>query len=136
VQTRTTRNEDGTIDIVQSAPAAGVPTPETLEGIYWGELRAATLGFVRYSRGAVRILGLWPALLRFGPLAGDTRPIVGGLFARRPHGLIRWSATGGTVVVSVERFAPLLRGPFWRFESWLHDIVGRRYLARAGAREV
>lgn len=136
MQTRTTRHEDGTVDIVQSAPAAGVPTSETLEGIYWGELRAATFGFVRYSRDAVRMLGLWPALLRFGPLAGDARPIVGGIFARRPHGVIRWSAADGTVVVSVERFAPLLRGPFWRFESWLHDVVGRRYLARAGTREV
>ena len=134
MQTRTIRNEDGTIDIVQSARADGAPPPETLQGIYWGELRAATYGLVRYSRGAVRIFGLWPALLRFGPLAGDARPIVGGIFARKPHGVIRWSATDGTVAVSVERFAPLLRGPLWRFESWLHDVVGRRYLARAGAR--
>jgi hypothetical protein len=136
VQSRTIRHEDGTVDIVQSGRADGAPTPETLQGIYWGELRAATHGFVRYSRGAVRIFGLWPALLRFGPLTGDARPIVGGIFARKPHGVIRWFAADGTVVVSVERFAPLLRGPFWRFESWLHDVVGRRYLARAGTREV
>jgi hypothetical protein len=66
---------------------------------------------------------------------GDgARPIVGGIFARKPHGVIRWWAADGDVVVAVERFAPLLRGPFWRFESWFHELVGRRYLARVGNR--
>lgn len=134
MQTQTTRHDDGTVDIVQTAQATGAPTPDVLQALYWRELRGATFGLVRYSRGAVRILGIWPALLRFGPLTGDTRPIVGGIFARRPHGVIRWWAADGTVVVAVERFAPLLRGPFWRFESWFHDIVGRRYLARAATR--
>ena len=131
MQTVTTRHDDGTIDVVQSGPSAVSPTAERLEAVYWTELRRTTLGLVRFSRDAVRVLGLWPALLRFGPMMDGARPIVGGIFARRPHGTIRWVAGGGTVVVAVERFAPLLRGPFWRIESWLHDLVGRRYVSRA-----
>jgi hypothetical protein len=134
VQTRTSRHPDGTVDIVQTGPADAGVTPEALQAIYWHELRRATFGLVRFSRNAVRVLGLWPALLRFGPLTDGARPIVGGIFAREPHGAIRWWTADGTVVVAVERFAPLLRGPFWRCESWFHDLVGRRYLARAGSR--
>jgi hypothetical protein len=36
--------------------------------------------------------------------------------------------------VDVAGFSPLLRGPLWRIESLLHDLVGRRFLARV-ARE-
>jgi len=134
METRTTLHADGTVDMVQSASASGSLTPEVLEAIYWQELRRATYGVVRYSRDAVRLFGFWPPLLRFGPAAGGARPIVGGLFAKKPHGSIRFSADDGLALVAVERFAPLLRGPLWRFEGWLHDRVGRRYLARAGAR--
>jgi hypothetical protein len=125
------RHPDGTIDVVQSAPARSAPPPDALESIYWSELRRATFGFARFSDDAVRVLGVWPALLRFGPRVDGGRPIVGGIFARKPHGVIRWSAADGKVVVAVERFAPLLRGPLWRIESWLHDVVGRRYVRRA-----
>jgi hypothetical protein len=134
VQTRTTRHPDGTVDIVQTAPAAAERPPEVLEAIYWRELRGATFGLVRFSRDAVRVLGLWPTLLRFGPLTDGARPIIGGIFARGAHGGIRWWAADGSVVVAVERFAPLLRGPLWRCESWFHNVVGRRYLVRAGSR--
>ncbi len=134
METRTTRYEDGTVDIVQTDAAAHSQTPDVLESIYWQELRRATFGLARYSRGAVRLFGLWPALLRFGPAVDGSRPIVGGLFAQKPHGVIRFWSADGHVVVAVERFAPLLRGPFWRFESWFHDLVGRRYLARAAKR--
>lgn len=134
MDTRTTRYEDGTVDIVQAVVAARWQPPDVLESIYWEELRRATFGLARYSRGAVRLLGLWPPLLRFGPAVDGARPIVGGLFAKKPHGTIRFWAADGHVVVAVERFAPVLRGPFWRFESWFHDLVGRRYLARAGTR--
>ena len=134
MQTRTTRHADGTVDIVQTGPADAERTPETLQAIYWHELRRSTFGVARFSRNAVRVLGIWPTLLRFGPLTDGARPIVGGIFARKPHGAIRWWTADGTVVVAVERFAPLLHGPFWRCESWFHDLVGRRYLARAGSR--
>jgi hypothetical protein len=129
--TETTRNPDGTLDIVQRGPASWQPSPEYLERLYWLALRRSTLGVVGFSQDAVRVFGRWPALLRFGAPVDDGRPIVGGIFAREPYGGIRWSADGGEVVVTVERFAPRLRGPFWRFESWLHDLVGRRFLARA-----
>ena len=127
----TTRHEDGTVDIVQRAPATAQAAEEQLERLYWSALRRATFGVARFERNAVRVAGLWPALLRFGPMAGGVRPIVGGMFARRPHGSIRWEANGSEVVVAVERFAPLLRGPLWRFESWFHDVVGRRFLQSA-----
>ena len=136
MQTRLTQHDDGTVDIVQSAPGDAGLTPELLEAIYWREVRRATFGLARFSRQGVRVLGLWPVLLRFGPRFDGARPIVGGIFARRPHGVIRWAATDGQVLVAVERFAPLLRGPLWRFESWFHDVVGRRYLARAAQRGV
>ena len=77
------------------APAAAERPSEALEAIYWRELRGATFGLVRFSRDAVRVLGLWPTLLRFGPLTDGARPIVGGIFARRPHGVIRWWAADG-----------------------------------------
>ena len=134
MHTQLTRHPDGTVDIVQTGPAVAEHTPEALQAIYWRELRGATFGVARFSRNAVRVLGIWPVLLRFGPPANGARPIVGGIFARRPHGAIRWWAADGSVVVAVERFAPLLRGPLWRGESWFHNVVGRRYLARAGTR--
>jgi hypothetical protein len=131
VDTTTTRNPDGTFDIVQRGSASWQPSAEQLERLYWVAMRRATLGVVALSQDAICVFGLWPALLRFGPLLDGGRPIVGGIFAREPYGAIRWSATQTEIVVAVERFAPLLRGPFWRFESWFHDRVGRRFLVVA-----
>ena len=56
---------------------------------------------------------------------------MGGVFSRQPYGALRWLAAGGEVVVEVEKFAPLLKGPLWRLEIWLHDLVGRRYVVLA-----
>jgi hypothetical protein len=70
-------------------------------------------------------------LIAFGPTLGDRREITGGLFARHPYGAIAWSARGGEAVVSLEAFAPRLRGRFFRAERWFHDLVGRRFLLRA-----
>jgi hypothetical protein len=127
----TTRHRDGTIDIVQSGSARWKPSPDELQILYWRAVRGSTLGLVRFSRNALRVLGLWPVLLRFGPTVDGARPIVGGVFAQKPYGMIRWIASGDEVVVAVEGFKPLLAGPLWRFESWLHDVVGRRFLALA-----
>jgi hypothetical protein len=131
MSTTTTRHGDGTIDIVQRGPARWKPSPDELQVLYWRAVRGSTLGLVRFSRNALSVLGLWPVLLRFGPTIDGARPIVGGLFARRPHGMIRWTASGDEVVVAVESFEPLLAGPLWRFEAWFHDVVGRRFLALA-----
>ena len=131
METLTTRNEDGTFDIVQRARAAGAPSGDELQRLYWREVRATTFGLVRFSRGAIRVLGLWPTLLKFAPAVEGRRDIVGGMFARHPYGAIAWSADRGEIVVSLEQFAPRLRGPFFRAERWFHDVVGRRFLARA-----
>ena len=134
METSTTRHEDGTVDVVQRGPASWEPSAEELQRLYWRELARATFGLTRFRRNAVRVVGIWPALLRFGPMRDGARPIVGGIFARRPHGVIRWTATEGEVAVAVEGFAPLLRGPLWRFESWFHGIVGRRFVDAASRR--
>ena len=134
METATTRHEDGTVDVVQSASAESGATPAELERLYWAAIRRETLGLVLHRGDAIRILGVGPALIAFGPASNGVRPIVGGLFARRPHGAIRWAAGDGRIVVAVERFAPLLRGPLWRAESWFHGRVGRRFLAAAVSR--
>jgi hypothetical protein len=133
--TDTDRHEDGTIDVVQAVATTSSASPDELERLYWAAIRQTTFGLVRYGRDAIRILGSGPALIAFGPLTADgARPIVGGLFARRPHGVLRWSAADGRIVVAVERFAPLLRGPLWLVESWFHARVGRRFLTTAARR--
>ena len=132
METAVTQRPDGTFDIVQTrAGARGRSPPRRCRSFYWRALSASTFGLVRFRRDSIRILGVGPVLLRFGPLRDGRRPIVGGVFSRKPYGALRWLAAGGEVVVEVERFAPLLKGPFWRLEIWLHDLVGRRYVVLA-----
>jgi hypothetical protein len=131
VKTVTARNEDGTLDIVQRAPSRVSPPCAQLERLYWREVERVTLGLMRSSRGAIRFLGLWPAVLRFGPVESGRRKIVGGLFARPPYGSIEWRALEGEVLVAVRGFRPRLGGPFLRAEQWLHGLVGKRFLANA-----
>jgi len=131
VQSHTTRHADGTVDVVQSVEASPIRSAADLQRLYWQEVRRVTFGLVRFRGDAIRILGIGPTLIRFGPLRDGGRSIVGGVFSRGGHGRIRWSADGGTILVAVERFAPLLRGPLWNAESRFHGYVGRRFLARA-----
>jgi hypothetical protein len=133
--TVTTRNADGTLDIVQRAPVPGTPSSDDLQRLYWREVSATTLGLARFSRDAIRVFGLWPRLLEFGPSIEGRRVIVGGMFARHPYGAIAWFVDGGDVVIALERFAPRLRGPFFRAERWFHDLVGERFLARLARAE-
>ncbi len=128
------KHDDGTVDSYQRAHVGSELDAAHLERLYWEEIRRVTLGAARFSRGAIRVGGLWPVILRFGPLVDGRRPIAGGLFARRPGGTISWQAECEHTSVSVEGFAPLLRGPFWRVEARFHDLVGRRFLVRV-ARE-
>ena len=86
------KHDDGTIHSFQSAHVGSELEPAQLERLYWDEIRRATLGAARFSRGAIRVAGLWPVILRFGPLVDGRRPIVGGLFARRAGGTIGWQA--------------------------------------------
>jgi hypothetical protein len=124
----------GTIDTRQRELFAAAVDVVRLEVLYWDAVRRVTVGWVRFSRDALRLFGVWPVLLRFGPLVEGRRAILGGWFARRPGGTIEWRADGVHVAVEVVGFMPLLRGPLWRIESWLHDRVGSRFLARV-ARE-
>jgi hypothetical protein len=128
------RHEDGTIDVLERGQGEVALDPRRLEQLYWEEIRRATFGVVRFSRGAIRLLGLWPVVLRFGPLVDGRRAIAGGLMARRAGGSIAWRADGEQTSVAVERYAPLLRGPLWRLQLSFHYLVGRRFLARV-ARE-
>lgn len=130
VQTVTTRNGDGTYDIVQRGTVSAAPPAADLERLYWDEVRASTLGLVAYSRNAIRILGVWPRLIAFDGSRGERRQIVGGLFARRPYGSVVWTAHGSEATVAVERFAPRLPAPLFRLELWVHKRVGQRFLAR------
>ncbi len=131
MNTVTTRNPDGTFDVVQRAPVGCELSNDELQRLYWCEVRATTFGLVRFSRGAIRLFGVWPALIAFGPTVGGRREITGGLFARHPYGAITWSAAEGEAIVALEEFAPRLRGWFFQAERWFHDVVGRRFLQRA-----
>jgi hypothetical protein len=135
VETTTARNEDGTLDIVQRAPSRVSPSSAQLERLYWREVGHVTLGLMRFSRGAIRLLGFWPPMLRFGPAESGRREIVGGLFAHRPYGSIEWRAPEGEVLVAVRGFRPRLGGPFLRAEQWFHGLVGKRFLADAARSE-
>jgi len=134
MQSVTVMHAGGSIDTCQRAQVAAAVDAVALELLYWEAVRRVTLGWVRFSSDALRFLGVWPVLLRFGPLVDGRRAILGGLFARRPGGTIEWRANGVDVTVEVAGFIPLLRGPLWRIESSLHYLVGRRFLARV-ARE-
>ena len=126
----TVGREDGTIDVLERGQGDVALCPRDLEQLYWDEIRRATFGVVRFSRGGIRLFGLWPVVLRFGPLVDGRRAIVGGLMARRPGGSIAWRADGEQTSVAVERYAPLLRGRLWRLQLSFHCLVGRRFLAR------
>src|SRR4051794_37733115 len=102
------KREDGTIDTFQRSDVGSGLDPAQLERLYWDEIRRATLGVARFSRGAIRVGGFWPAILRFGPAIDGARAIGGGLFARRPGGTISWSAAPDHTLVAVNGFAPLL----------------------------
>jgi hypothetical protein len=122
---------------------------------YWREVETSTLGLVRARAAAeapeLRLLGVGPALLRFGPptiLASDEAvsclyPIRGGLLARAPGGSIALTQTRGEAVElrsAITGFFPRLssaragdrrpRGLLYRPQARLHAAVSRRYFAR------
>jgi hypothetical protein len=135
METVSVRHEDGTVDIFERADGRAVFDAERLETLYWDEIRRGTLGCVRYSSDQLRLFGVWPSLLRFGPLVGGRRAVVGGLMAGRAGGTVAWRADGVQTSIAVEGFAPFFRGPFWRVQLAFHYLVGRRFVARV-AREV
>jgi len=130
IESLSVKHDDGTIDSMQRVNVGSELDSTQLERHYWDEIRRATLGAVRFSQGALRVGGFWPVILRFGPPVDGRRAIAGGLFARRAGGTIGWQADREQTAVIVRGFAPLLGGPLWRVEAWLHHLIGRRFLAR------
>ena len=156
-----TRSPSGAFESVQQA---SFPTPVVerstagamrLGEVYWREVQRATLGVIRPRRCAhgldLRLLGLGPALLRFGrpEHAVDSTsvrclyPIRGGLLVRTPGGSISFAQTG-TEAVEVSsaiagffpRLAPRRQGRRWQgllypqLQARLHVALSRRYLDR------
>jgi hypothetical protein len=129
-----------------------------LGDVYWNEIERALYGVLRAresSRGVeLRVFGVGPALLRFGPpehlvTPGSVTcryPILGGLLTRMPAGTVSFTQTGGTDVElrsAIDGFFPRLaprrlrRG--WngvlypQIQTRLHVALGRRYFARLRA---
>jgi hypothetical protein len=123
--------------------------------LYWREVERSTLGVIRILCTAdgldVRVLGVGPALLRFGRpdyVVGPTSvsclyPIRGGLLARAPGGSISFTQTGLDVVEirsAIAGYYPRLarrrQGRRWpgllypHVQARLHVALGRRYFAR------
>ena len=136
---------------VEHSPAGA----RRLGDLYWHELDRSTFGLVRVrvtSDGVVlRLLGISPALLRFGREELTVTPdsvtcryaILGGLLARMPGGWIAFTQTVGSppeVRSEIDGFFPRLatrrvrRG--WsgllypHLQTRLHVALGRRYFAR------
>jgi hypothetical protein len=156
-----TRSPTGAFESVQriafSAPvversAAGA---RRLGELYWREVERSTFGVIRSRAAAdgleVRLLGIRPALLRFGQpehvvssrSVSCLYPIRGGLLARAPAGSISFTQTGlDAVEVSstIKGFFPRLATRHqWRgwhgllypqIQARLHVALGRRYFAR------
>ncbi len=126
-----------------------------LAEVYWSEVERSTVGLVRPRVSGdgleLRLLGVGPALLRFGAprLLADkgavaaTYPIVGGLLTRRAEGTISFRQIAGDrpeLVSEIEGFHPTLAArpdaPQWTGELYrqvqarLHSRVSRRYFIR------
>jgi hypothetical protein len=155
-----TRSPSGAFDSVQrisfSAPVVERSTAgaKLLGESYWREVQRSTFGAIRIRRSAdgldIRLLGVGPALLRFGRpehAVGSTSvhclyPIRGGLLARAPGGSISFTQTGSDVVEvssAIAGFHPRLatrqgrhrRGLLYpQVQARLHVALGRRYFAR------
>ena len=158
------RSSAGSFESVQRTR---VPTPvversaagaKRLGDVYWNEVQRSTGGVVRALESArgveLRMLGIGPALLRFGPpehvatpvSVTCRHPILGGLLARVPGGSISFSQTEASEVElssSIEGFYPRLaprrsrrrwNGVLYpQLQTRLHRALGHRYLARLRA---
>lgn len=161
VKSTQTRSPSGAFESVQhiAFPAPVVERSAAgarrLGELYWSEVERSTFGVIRASAGdgglEVRLLGIGPALLRFGQpehevssrLVSCLYPIRGGVLARAPVGSISFTQTGlGAVEVSsaIRGFFPRLAARRQRrrwngllypqIQARLHVALGRRYFAR------
>ena len=156
-----TRSAAGAFESVQriAFPAPVVERSEDgarrLGELYWLEVERSTFGLIRTRAEPdgleVRLLGIRPALLRFGQPTHDVSPtsvrclypIRGGLLARAPAGSISFTQTGSDAVEvrsAITGFFPRLAvRRQWRrwhgvlypqIQARLHVALGRRYFAR------
>ena len=155
-----TRSPSGAFESVQRiifpAPvversAAGA---RRLGELYWRQLERSTLGLVRARTGRgglqLRLLGIGPALLRFGQpqhsvSIGEVSclyPISGGLLARAAAGSISFTQAGVDAVEvrsAIDGFFPRLAARrrhgllYPHVQARLHVALGRRYFARLWA---
>jgi hypothetical protein len=129
-----------------------------LGDVYWSEIERSLHGVIRVRERSggveLRVLGIGPPLLRFGPpehlvtpgSVSCRHPILGGLLARMPAGSICFTQRGSSDVElgsAIEGFFPRLaprrlrRG--WngvlypQIQTRLHVALGRRYFARLRA---
>jgi hypothetical protein len=129
-----------------------------LGNVYWSEIERSLHGVIRareHSEGVeLRVFGVGPPLLRFGPpehfvtpgAVTCRYPILGGLLTRMPAGTVSFTQTGKADVElrsAIDGFFPRLaprslrRG--WngvlypQIQTRLHVALGRRYFARLQA---
>jgi hypothetical protein len=148
----------------ESVQSAAFPSPVVqcskagaarLGDVYWRVVRSATFGVVRPRTSArgleVRLLGLAPALLRFGSVEHGVQhdsvscvyPIRGGLLARAAGGSLTFTQTGSTAVEvtsAITDFFPRLavrrerrrwKGLLYpHVQARLHVVLSRRYFER------
>jgi hypothetical protein len=158
-----TRAETGAFASLQRAslpfPAveASVAGARRLGELYWDELERSTRRLLRMRSAGragateISLLGIGPALLRFGPARVEVTsgsvmcsyPIVGGVLSRRTSGSISFTQTttsGVEVSSEVHEFFPRLatrrlrrrwKGLLYpQIQTRLHAALGRRYFAR------
>jgi hypothetical protein len=156
-----TRSPSGAFESVQQASFSAPVVERSTAGatrlgeVYWREVQRATLGVIRPRRSAdgldLRVLGLGPALLRFGRpehAVDSTRvrclyPIRGGLLVRTPGGSISFTQIGADrveVSSAIAGFFPRLaprrqgrrrQGVLYPYlQARLHVALSRRYLDR------
>lgn len=129
--------------VVERSPAGALELGRS----YWREVEQASRGAVRVravgEELGLRLLGVGPVLLRFGPpeVAVDQAgvrcryPIRGGLLARRPIGSITLSQRESEpqeLCAAVTGFVPRLgRTPLYdQLQRRVHVRISRRYFRR------
>ena len=158
------RSPTGSFESVQRVKLPGPVVEHSAAGakrlgdVYWSEIERSLYGLIRARERSggmeLRVFGVGPALLRFGPpehlvtpgAVTCRYPILGGLLTRMPTGTISFTQAGGTEVElssAIDGFFPRLaprrlrRG--WngvlypQLQTRLHVALGRRYFARLRA---
>jgi hypothetical protein len=156
-----TRLPSGAFESVQRTEFPAPVVERTPDGakrlgeVYWREVERSTLRLVRtrtdHAGLTVRLLGIGPALLRFGHPEHEVSPsrvtclypIRGGVLASAPSGAISFTQAGlrdvevsSAITGFFPRLATRRRWRRWdgvlylQVQARLHDALGRRYFTR------